>query len=171
MCWIFCSKCIELKCRYSGLWWCDSQKMMLVIQQLTQDIECFLVINNIVLCVWFLTKRTLGPINHGVLGRGLLRLVINIRSPACDFSLTFWEHCCLPNTITPEQKGRHFADDTFKCIFLAENCCISIQISPKFIQGSMEGKSALVQAMAWCRSDDKPLAEPMMIQFSDAYIH
>ena len=56
-----------------------------------------------------------------------------------------------------------FADDIFKCIFLNEKFCILIQISVKFIaRGPIGSKSALVQVMAWCRTGDKPLSEPMM---------
>ena len=36
------------------------------------------------------------------------------------------------NTLRPRQNGRHFADDTFKHIFLNENVRISIKISLKF---------------------------------------
>ena len=32
------------------------------------------------------------------------------------------------NTLRPKQNGRHFPDDTFKCIFLNENVRISIKI-------------------------------------------
>ena len=33
------------------------------------------------------------------------------------------------NTLRPRQNDRHFADDTFKHIFLNKNVCISIEIS------------------------------------------
>ena len=35
-------------------------------------------------------------------------------------------------TLRPWQNGHHFADDTFKCIFLNETVKILIKISPKF---------------------------------------
>ena len=64
-----------------------------------------------------------------------------------------------------------FADDTFKCIFLNENWLISIKISLKFIlNGPIGNISALVQIMAWRRPGDKPLSEPMLPRFTDAYI-
>ena len=48
------------------------------------------------------------------------------------------------------------ADDIFKCIFINENCCISIQISLKFVlKGPIDHKSALVQVMAWCQTASK----------------
>ena len=37
------------------------------------------------------------------------------------------------NTLRPRQNGRHFADDTFKRIFMNENVRISIKISLKFV--------------------------------------
>ena len=39
---------------------------------------------------------------------------------------------CL-NTLRPTQNGRHFADDSFKCIFLNKNVWIPIEISLKFV--------------------------------------
>ena len=36
-------------------------------------------------------------------------------------------------TLRPRQNGRHFADDTFKRIFVNENVRISIKISLKFV--------------------------------------
>ena len=63
------------------------------------------------------------------------------------------------------------ADDIFKCIFLNENDWISIKISLKFVPRSpIDNKPALVQVMAWRRTGDKPLPEPMMAQFTDAYM-
>ena len=68
------------------------------------------------------------------------------------------------NTLRPKQNGRHFADDTSKRIFLNENVWISIQISLKFVpKGPINNIPALVQMMAWRRSGDKPLSEPMMV--------
>ena len=63
------------------------------------------------------------------------------------------------------------ADDIFKCIFLNENDRIPIQISLKLVLRSpIDNKPALVQVMAWRRTGDKPLPEPMMTQFTDAYM-
>ena len=68
------------------------------------------------------------------------------------------------NTLRPRQNGRHFPDDIFKCIFLNENVSISIKISLKFVpKGPINNIPALVQIMAWRRSGDKPLSEPMMV--------
>ena len=63
------------------------------------------------------------------------------------------------------------ADDIFKCIFLNEHDKIAIQISLKHVpRNPIDNKPALVQVMAWRRTGDKPLSEPMMTQFSDAYM-
>ena len=70
----------------------------------------------------------------------------------------------LANTLRPRQNGRRFAGDTFECIFLNENVRISIKISLKFVpKGPINNNPALVQIMAWRRSGDKPLSEPMMV--------
>ena len=67
------------------------------------------------------------------------------------------------NTLRPKQHGRHFADDTFKRIFLNEIVGISIKISLKFVhKGPFNNFPALVEIMAWCRPGDKPLSEPMV---------
>ena len=69
------------------------------------------------------------------------------------------------------QNGRDFADDIFSCIFMNEKFGILIHISLKFVPGCPIGNiAALVQVMAWTRTGDKPLLEPMLTQFTDAYI-
>ena len=61
------------------------------------------------------------------------------------------------------------ADGILKGIFLNETDKISIQISPKLVPRSpIDHKSALVRVMAWRRTGDKSLPEPMMTQFTDA---
>ena len=67
------------------------------------------------------------------------------------------------NTLRPRENGRHFAD-IFKCIFLNENVWIPVEISLRFVvKGPINNITALVQIMAWRRSGDKPLSEPMMV--------
>ena len=78
-----------------------------------------------------------------------------------------WEirsHALFLNTLRPRQNGRHFADDTFKRIFVNENVRILIEISLKFVpKDSINNILALVQIMASRRPGDKPLSEPMMV--------
>ena len=63
------------------------------------------------------------------------------------------------------------ADNNFKCIFLHENDRIPIKISLKFVPRSpIDDKPALVQVMDGRRRGNKPLPEPMLTQFNDAYI-
>ena len=71
------------------------------------------------------------------------------------------------NTLRPRQNGRHFADDIFKCIFLNEYVWIPNKISLKFVpKGPINNIPTLVQIMAWRRSGDKPLSEPMMVSLT-----
>ena len=82
----------------------------------------------------------------------------------CGFFLSIRSLGTSINTLRPRQNGRHFADDIFKCIFLNENVWIPFQISLKFLpRGAINNIPALVQIMAWRRSGDKPLSEPMMV--------
>ena len=68
-------------------------------------------------------------------------------------------------TSRPRQNRRHFADDTFKCIFLNGNFWILIKISLKCVPKSFINTfPALVQIMAWRRPVDKPLSESMMVR-------
>ena len=63
------------------------------------------------------------------------------------------------------------ADGNFKRIFLNENDRIPIRLSVKFVPRSpIDNNPALVQEMAWHRTGDKPLPEPMSTQFTDAYM-
>ena len=86
-----------------------------------------------------------------------------------DDNRDYW-HICVTrpewvNTLRPRQNGRHFADDTFKSIFLNENVIISIKISLKVDhKGPINNIPALVQIMAWRLPGDKPLSEPRMIR-------
>ena len=75
------------------------------------------------------------------------------------------------NSSPPGENGCHFADNILKCIFLNEKFCIWIRISLKFIsKGPIDNNWALFQVMAWCQIGDKPLPEPMLIQFINTYM-
>ena len=55
------------------------------------------------------------------------------------------------NTLRPRWSRCHFADDSFRYIFLNENIWIFTKISLKFIAKSpINDIPALVQVMAWC---------------------
>ena len=67
------------------------------------------------------------------------------------------------DTLRLGQNGRHFPDDIFKWIFLNENAWINISL--KFLpRGPIYNIPTLVQVMAWRRSGDRPLSEPMMVR-------
>ena len=71
----------------------------------------------------------------------------------------------------PGQNGHCLADDKFRYIFMNEKFCILIEISLKFVpNGPINNKPPLVSIMAWHRIGDKPLSEPMLTQFTDAYM-
>ena len=75
------------------------------------------------------------------------------------------------NTLRLRQNGRHFTDAVFKSFFLNENFWIGNNMSLKCVpQGLINNISLLVQVMAYCRSGDKPLSEPMMALITDAYM-
>ena len=71
---------------------------------------------------------------------------------------------CL-NSLRPKQTGRNFVDDIFKYIFLNGNFLISLKYVPYDL---IDNILALVQIMAWRRTSDKPLSDPMMALFTEA---
>ena len=75
------------------------------------------------------------------------------------------------NLSAPGQNGRHFANDVFRCIFMNGKFCILIKISLKIVpKGPIDNNPALVYVMAWRQIGDKPLSEPMLTGFTDAYM-
>ena len=85
--------------------------------------------------------------------------MVRTYGPVCGESNGHWL-----NTLRPRQVGRHFADDIFMRIFFNENFCILIKFSLKYVHnGPIDNNPALVEIMAWRRSGDKPLSQPMMI--------
>ena len=102
-------------------------------------------------------------------GRRIFKLVV-VRQVCDIYTSVQSAHVCtvfnvLVNSLRPRQNGRHFADDTFKCIFLNENVRIAIKNSLKFVpRRPIYNIPALVQIMAWRRPGDKPLSEPMMVR-------
>ena len=82
--------------------------------------------------------------------------------PVAEAYVAWWANV---NTLRPRQNGRHFADAIFKWMFLNENVWIPIKISLKFIpKGPINNILVLVQIMAWHRSGNEPLSEPMMVR-------
>ena len=72
-----------------------------------------------------------------------------------QFLLTHWGRDKMDATL---------ADSIFKCNFVDGNVLISIRTSLRCVpKGPIDNKSSLVQIMAWRRTGDKPLSEPMVV--------
>ena len=83
---------------------------------------------------------------------------------------SIWNPCWF-NSMRPRQNGCHFAD-IFKSIFLNENLCILIWILLKFNpKGQIDRKTALVQIMAWRRTGNKPLSQPIIMICPSSVTH
>ena len=68
------------------------------------------------------------------------------------------------NTLRPRQDGRHFPENIFKRISLNENVWILTKISLKFDpKGPINNIPTLVQIMAWRRTGDNALSDPMVV--------
>ena len=62
-------------------------------------------------------------------------------------------------------------DDIFKSISLNEKAQILTKLSLKFVpNGPIKNIPALIQIMAWCQPGNEPLFEPMLTQFTNAYM-
>ena len=88
-----------------------------------------------------------------------------------SWGLLLWQggKCVVASIQSPLDKiAAILADDNFKCFFLHENDKNPIRISLKFVpMRPIDGKPTLVQVLAWRRTGDKPLPEPMLNQFTD----
>ena len=75
-------------------------------------------------------------------------------------------------TNLPLDKMAAISQTTLSSAFLwMKRFFISIRISLKFVpKGPIDNKAALVQVMAWSWTGDKPLPEPMLTQFTNAYM-
>ena len=87
------------------------------------------------------------------------------------FELEYVRPFVFINSCPRRQNGHHFSDDIYICIFVNEKCCIFIKKLLTFVpKGPINNNPVLVQIMAWRRIGDKPLSEPIMTQFTDAYM-
>ena len=85
-------------------------------------------------------------------------------NPKIKIAYNYIPRCVSLHTLRP-RNCRHFADSSFKCIFLNENAWISFKISLKFIpKFRIYNIPALVQIMAWRWPGDKPLSESMLVR-------
>ena len=100
-------------------------------------------------------------------------LLVRIFGICCCLVTAHFTHtlqCCLTH-LSLDKMTANLADNRLKWIFFNENDRIPIRISLKFIPSSIiDNKPALVQVMAWHRTGDMPLPEPMKTQFTGAYM-
>ena len=93
--------------------------------------------------------------NDGLVYKSLAKPIIEPLM-SCIWSLLTHKCTTLPlciYTLRLRQNGRHWPDNTFKCIILNENVWIVNKISLKFVpKGPIDGKSSLGQIMAWRRA-------------------
>ena len=82
--------------------------------------------------------------------------------------LPFWRGL---NVLRPGQNGRHFPDGIFKSIFLNENVWFFIKIHKFVPKWQINNVPSLVQIMAWRRSGDRPLSEPIMVSLDACMRH
>ena len=76
--------------------------------------------------------------------------------------MTYSEKNCTDKHIDLETKWPPFSIRHFQIHFLEENAWISIKFSLTFVlKGPINNIPALIQMMAWRRSGDKPLSEPI----------
>ena len=88
---------------------------------------------------------------------------ININSYTC-YTICFVN---MPfNTLRLRNNEQHFADNIFKHVFFKKNAWISKNTLKFVLNGPIDNIPALVQIMAWHRTGDKPLSEPMMVSLS-----
>ena len=167
--WIFSSALVQVmaRCRWITImkWWCCWKSQTPSINKVfTEDIFTEF------------TKNILSP----MFGRAPLQEDKLRKIPFVTWSIFFYLSCTaeyyrcralsLINTLNPRQNGCHFPD-IFKWIFSNENAWILVKISLKFVpKGLIDNIPALVLIMAWHRIGNKPLSEPMLTRFIDAYM-
>ena len=82
-----------------------------------------------------------------------------------------WSHSGL-NTLRLRQNGRQICRRHIQMHFLEWKFLNKIKIALKFVhKGPINNIPVLVQIMAWCWPGDKPLFEPMIELFAEAYVH
>ena len=68
------------------------------------------------------------------------------------------------------KKCRHFADDSFKGIFMNYFFYFDSNFANVYTQSPINNKTTLVQEMALCGIGDQPFPEPMLAQFTAPYV-
>ena len=106
-------------------------------------------------------------------GNHLILLLKYLNYPVPQMTLTWYllnenKHFC-SYTLRHGKNGHSVANNIFKCIFFKDKFCVLIEISLKLTpnKSPIAIKAALVLAMAWCQTGDKPLPELMLGKFYD----
>ena len=74
------------------------------------------------------------------------------------------------DTSSPEQDGRHFADDTSKYIFLNERFLFFIKKNYDVVtKRAIDNYPSLIHVRVWHWTGAKTWPEPMVTQFTNAY--
>ena len=81
-----------------------------------------------------------------------------------EFSKKKYLICIKTETKWPPFRGRHFQRHFLEWFFFQFKFHWTISMV------RINNKSALVQIMAWRRSGDKPLSEPMLVNLTDTYM-
>ena len=111
------------------------------------------------------TTCSIGAESAGILGLWGSRAACNLMKSQEKASLH-----CIVNSLRPRRNRCRFADNIFKCFSFNENVWISIEVPLKFVpKGPINNIPALVQILAWRRSGDKPLSEPMLVSIFSWY--
>ena len=87
-------------------------------------------------------------------------------SPAQN-SMEMWTHLWLGKHNNPKERAELFKNKDLFVACRKQPSRSSLKSVPK---GLIDNKWAFVQVMAWHSTGDKPLSEPMLIQFTDAYL-
>ena len=105
----------------------------------------------------------------GPLGTNFNEILIGIQTFSfkkmhLKMSSAKWRLFCLGLNVLTLLPQHKMATDIFKSFSWMKSFLISIPISPKFVpNGPIVNKSALVQVMAWRRTGDKPLPDPINV--------
>ena len=119
--------------------------------------------------VWYCIIRQLW---HMLKSNTLPTIIVEHSVDICNTVCAIGKYATRVNMLRSIQSVHHFPGDVFKSFFLNETFCIAIQFdSLKFVaKGLNDNKWSLIQIMAFRRTGDKPLSEPMLTQFTDAYL-
>ena len=80
-------------------------------------------------------------------------------------------HLCTVSTLRPTQNGFLFAEDNFKWISLNEIFVFFVYFIEIFPYVSNLQLTNILSANGWRHTCDQAISEPILTQFSDAYMH